>query len=105
MQNLGYRSLGANRYRVDIHDKFTAGLTLPSQLVDEATTERFLQNVPLLKENIIKHGKSSLEAEYEQLVIRANNLEPRTNSDYFVIDRQYAIGHVGRFDLTGFFLE
>jgi hypothetical protein len=40
--------------------------------------------------------------EYEQLVIRANNLEPRTNSDYFVIDRQYAVSDVGRFDLTGF---
>jgi hypothetical protein len=93
----------ANRYRVAVHPKFTDSLMLPEYLVDEATTASFLQGVPLLKENIIKHGQSSLEVEYEQLVIRANNLEPRTNSEYFVVDRQYAVSSVGRFDLTGFF--
>jgi hypothetical protein len=92
----------SSRYRVGVHPKFASGLMLPEHLIDEATVESFLQGIPLLKENIIQHGQSSLEVEYEQLVIRANNLEPRTNSDYFVIDRQYAVSNVGRFDLTGF---
>jgi hypothetical protein len=35
------------------------------------------------------------------MIIRANNLEPRNNSEYFIIDRQYTT-QVGRFDLTGF---
>jgi hypothetical protein len=46
-----------------------------------------------------------LEIEYEQLIIRANNHEPRNNSEYFVIDRQYAAGKESRFDLNGFFWD
>ena len=99
---LRLEELAFNRYRVDVHPKFTAGVMLPEYLSDEITTASFLQEIPLLKENIIQHGQSSLEVEYEQLVIRANNLELRTNSEYFVIDRQYAVSSVGRFDLTGF---
>ena len=95
--------LAVNRYRVDVHPKFTGGVVLPKYLFNEITTNRFLKKIPLLKENIIQYGQSSLEVEYEQLVIRANNLEPRTNSEYFIIDRQYAVSRVGRFDLTGFF--
>lgn len=94
--------LASNRYRMDVHPKFIGGLALPSYLDDETTTNSFLQAIPILKDNIIKYGQSSLEVEYEQLVIRANNLEPRTNSDYFIIDRQYAVSNIGRFDLTGF---
>lgn len=94
--------MASNRYRVGVNPKFASGLMLPEYLTDETTVENFLQGVPLLKENIIRHGQSSLEVEYEQLLIRANNLEARTNSEYFIIDRQYAISNVGRFDLTGF---
>ena len=97
--------MAANRYRVDVHPKFASGLNLPDYLIDETTTDGFLQSVPLLKERIIQYGQSSLETEYEQLLIRANNLEQRTNSEYFVVDRQYAVSSVGRFDLTGFFWE
>ena len=97
--------LAANRYRVTIDPKFTSGLDVPAYLTDATTADVFLKIIPSLKENIIQHGQSSLEVEYEQLLIRANNLERRTNSDYFVVDRQYAISDVGRFDLTGFFWE
>lgn len=41
--------------------------------------------------------------EYEQLLIRANNLEPKNNSEYFIVDRQYATENRDRFDLTGFY--
>ncbi len=64
----------------------------------------FLNNIPLLKENVIKHGKHSLEIEYEQMIIRANNFEPRNNSEYFIIDRQYVVGKQ-RFDLAGIFWD
>lgn len=93
----------AGRYRVDIHAKFQSSLDIPAYLDTEQATDAFLRQVPLLKENIIRHGQSSLEVEYEQLVIRANNLEARNNSEYFIVDRQYVISDVGRFDLTGFF--
>lgn len=89
------------RYKVEIHKKFLTGLAVPPFLSDTETTMLFLQQLPYLKENIVKYGKSSLEIEYEQMIIRANNLEPRNNSEYFIIDRQYAT-QVGRFDLTGF---
>jgi hypothetical protein len=88
------------KYRVEIHPKFLKNLTVPDFLMDEETTATFLGNIPHLKENIIKYGQASLEVEYEQLIVRANNLEPRNNSEYFIIDRQYAT-RKGRFDFTG----
>ena len=53
-----------------------------------------------LKENIIQHGVSSLEVEYEQLFIRANNNEPRNNSEYFIVDRQLTMPRRDRIDLS-----
>lgn len=91
------------RYRVDIHEKFCTGLTVPAML-DGQTMPLFLALVPTLKDNIIRYGKSSLEIEYEQLLIRANNVEPRNNSEYFILDRQYAIGP-DRFDLVGIYWD
>jgi hypothetical protein len=88
-------------YKVDINHKFIGSVSIPD-LVDEKTTETFIKRIPELKDNIIRYGVMSLEVEYEQLIIRANNNEPRNNSEYFVIDRQYATP-VGRFDLTGIF--
>ena len=42
--------------------------------------------------------------EYEQLVIRANNRELGNSSEYYIIDRQYAVnGGDNKFDLMGFF--
>ena len=89
------------KYKVDIHKKFT-GVNLVPDLTDENSADVFLKRIHYLKENIIRYGKSSLEIEYEQLIIRANNNEPRNNSEYFIIDRQYATRE-GRFDLTGFY--
>lgn len=89
-------------YKVGIHRAFTKGLNLPSALRDAKTTASFLSSIPQLKQHIIKVGKSSLEIEYEQMIIRANNFEPRNNSEYFILDRQYTLS-VSRFDLTGIF--
>jgi hypothetical protein len=92
-------------YRVFIHKKFLQGCAAPNRLVDEASTAQFLAAVPVLKENIIRYGKSSLETEYEQLIIRANNYERRNATEYFIVDRQYVAGKEGRFDLTGFYWD
>jgi hypothetical protein len=62
----------------------------------------FVEYIPMLKENIITNEKASLEIEYEQMMIRANNLEPRNATEYFIVDRQYAEADQ-RFDLTGIF--
>jgi hypothetical protein len=91
-------------YRVDIHAKFAKGLDLPTALTDQSLTAQFLECLPQLKQNIIQYGKHSLEVEYEQLIIRANNFEPRNASDYFVVDRQYTLGRE-RFDLIGFYWD
>ena len=92
------------RYRVEIHPKFTAGLDMPAELVDAEATARFLACIPRLKQNIAALDKRSLEIEYEQMLIRANNFEPRNASEYFVVDRQYAVA-AGRFDLIGVFWD
>ena len=80
-----------------------SGNTRFHDLIDEATTHLFLAQIPQIKENILQHGKSSLEIEYEQMIIRANHYEPRNNSEYFIVDRQVAAGGASRFDLTGFY--
>lgn len=94
----------AGRYQAEIHEKFTEGLVIPSSFVVPETTRGFLDVIPLLKQNIRKYGKHSLEIEYEQMIVRANNYEPRNNSEYFVVDRQYTVS-AGRFDLTGMFWD
>lgn len=91
-------------YKAYIHTKFRDGLDIPSDFVDHETTAKFLKNIPLLKENVIMRGKHSLEIEYEQMIIRANNFESRNNSEYFIIDRQYVVGKQ-RIDLVGIFWD
>jgi hypothetical protein len=88
-------------YKGDIHKKFLEGLDVSLDFTEE-TAPRFIKNIPWIKENITKYGQNSLELEYEQMIIRANNFEPRNNTEYFIVDKQYVIND-GRFDLTGFY--
>jgi len=94
--------VGSHRYLATVHPKFSGGMDLP-ELVDDVSVGFFVSRIPSIKENILRYGKSSLEIEYEQMIIRANNYEPRNNSEYFIVDRQYVAGKLGRFDLTGFY--
>jgi len=89
------------RYRVAIHKKFIGGINVSSDLTEQ-TTPGFVKSIPFIKENIIKYGKRSLEIEYEQMIIRANNYEPHNNTEYYIVDRQYAVSD-GRFDLSGIY--
>jgi hypothetical protein len=90
-------------YKAEIHKKFLTGLELSLDFTEESVPA-FIRSIPLIKENIVEHGRHSLELEYEQMIIRANNYEPRNNTEYFIIDRQYVDGP-GRFDLTGIFWD
>lgn len=92
----------AECYKTEIHSKFLEGGISVSDLTDNRTTTAFVSEIPQLKENIIKYGKASLEVEYEQLIIRANNTEFKNTSEYFIVDRQYTIDRY-RFDLIGFY--
>ncbi len=87
------------RYKAEIHKKFLEGVNISLDFTED-TVPQFVANIPFIKENIIRHGQRSLELEYEQMIIRANNFEPRNNTEYFIVDRQYTVKE-GRFDLTG----
>jgi len=87
------------RYKVDIHKKFLEGINIPLELT-ENNVHQFVTSIPFIKENVIRYGQRSIETEYEQMIIRSNNFEPRNNTEYFIIDRQYAVNQ-GRFDLSG----
>ena len=91
-------------YHPYVHPKFLKGISL-TDFTDQASVDNFLRNIPVIKDNIVLLGKPSLEIEYEQMIIRANNHEPRNNSEYFIVDRQVTAGEAGRFDLTGLFWE
>lgn len=91
-----------NGYSVRIHPKFKVNLDIPEVLSDLNSAKRFMDAVPYLKMNIQKISVHSIEAEYEQMIIRANNFETKSNSEYFVLDRQYVVDK-NKFDLTGFF--
>lgn len=90
-------------YRAEIHDKFypEAG---EFNFDTPESTQRFVEVIPRIKANIILHGASSLEIEFEQLLIRSNNRELGNNTEYFIVDRQYAVGSE-RFDLLGFYWD
>lgn len=87
------------KYKITLHYKFRANCSIPDLLSSPETVSAFLQAVPLIKENVLQH-KSSIETEFEQMIIRANNDEPRNSSEYFIVDRQHTEGEYGRFDLT-----
>jgi len=89
------------RYKAQIDKKFLEGIKISLELT-KSSVPKFVKNIPFIKENIIKHGHNSLELEYEQMIIRANNFEYRNNTEYFIVDKQYAVKE-GRFDLTGFY--
>lgn len=87
------------RYKAEIHKKFLEGISIPLDFT-ENIVHQFVTSIPFIKENIIKYGQRSIELEYEQMIIRANNYELRNNTEYFIVDRQYTVKE-GRFDLTG----
>lgn len=94
---------------IDIHKKFLKGASvLKSDLSTTSDVKIYIANISIIKANIIKvkSKRPTLEIEYEQLLIRSNNLNKNVNSDIYITDRQYTDKkNQSRFDLTGFFWE
>jgi len=92
---------------IEIHKKFLRGTSLSSFTFSSTSdVKNYLDNIPLIKNNVIsvKSKRPTLEIEYEQLLIRSNNLNKNVNSEIFLTDRQYADNiNNSRFDLSGFF--
>lgn len=95
---------GKGLYKTAIHEKFSRGLSIPPEITTGDAAEQLVRQFPDLKHRIDNHGKRSLEIEFEQLLIRSNNFEPRNSSEYFIVDRQY-VTNAGRFDLLGVFWD
>ena len=85
-------------YKVEIPRKLQDNLEIPPD-VTKSTADQFVASLPRLKENMIRHGQQTFEREYEQMLIYANNIEPRNHTEYFIVDRQYPVNG-SRFDLT-----
>lgn len=94
----------------DIHEKFLKRTDLSNSpkltFSSKKDIDNYLNNIPFIKHNVIsvKSKHPTLEIEYEQLLIRSNNLSKNVSSEIFITDRQYTdIAKNYRFDLTGFF--
>jgi len=95
---------------ITIDRKFLRGVEqkVPSALKTSEDVNAYLEVLPHIKDNVtycpseagIRSSKSR-ELEFEQLLIRANNLESRNNSEYIILDRQYVVNRgVDRWDLV-----
>jgi len=91
----------------EIHKKFVKGTSLSRFVfLSPSDVKNYLNNIPLIKYNVIsvKSKRPTLEIEYEQLMIRSNNLNKNVNSEIYLTDRQYTDNiNNSRFDLSGFF--
>lgn len=85
-------------HKVQIHKVFTEGLNIPKFLKTPDDVQNYLSCVPGLMYHVSSHRKTSMEIEYEQMIIRANNLEERNNSEYIILANQYSAGK-DRWDL------
>jgi len=81
---------------------------VPTALKTEEDVTTYLKLLPIIKDNVTycpvdvgSRSSKSRELEFEQLLIRANNLESRNNSEYIILDRQYVVNSgVDRWDLV-----
>ena len=89
---------------IEISDVFTRNLAgFPKSLKTSEEVDKYLELLPNIKDNVTyrdenRRSSKSRELEFEQLLIRANNLESRNNSEYIVIDRQYVVTNKGKKD-------
>jgi len=96
---------------VVIDKKFQRGIEgkIPKAFETSEDVNAYLKLLPQIKDNVVyrpqengegERASKSRELEFEQLLIRANNLESRNNSEYLILDRQYVVNRgVDRWDL------
>ena len=95
-----------------LEKKFKRGIEdkIPKALKTSEDVNIYLELLPQIKDNVVyRHQENGedervskkRELEFEQLLIRANNLESRNNSEYIILDRQYVVNNgVDRWDLV-----
>jgi len=89
---------------IDISDVFTRDIAdMLRSLKTPEEVAKYLELLPKIKDNVTyrdesKRSSKSRELEFEQLLIRANNLESRNNSEYIILDRQYVVINKGKKD-------
>jgi ribonuclease J len=79
-------------HKVKIDPAFKKGLNVPDFLKTPNDVQDYLKCVPELMYRVSSRRKTSMEIEYEQMIIRANNLEERINSEYIILANQYNAG-------------
>lgn len=90
----------AGAYRFRSHEKFWAERALDAS--DDAVVKTFCSDtVPFIKQRIAELAARGKEIEFEQSLVRANNLEG-LNTDYIAVDRQgVSEDGKGRTDVVG----
>jgi len=93
-----------SNFKVTIDSSLTNGVKIAKQLSSIPEVYIFLNQVPSIKHQITLLTKKAIEGEYEQLFIRANNCD-LTESEYFILDRQYtrSDGTESKLDLVGLY--
>lgn len=83
--------------------KFLTEGTVKVQSAEEA--DLFVKKqLPFVKQRMAEHHCGGMEIEFEQALIRANNLEPSLNTDYFTVDRQALLASgQDRIDVLGIY--
>lgn len=93
------------RYSISVASEFKQNLPIRDFLGNATETHLLVEQLALVKENVQRWRGRSIELEYEQLIVRANNYEASTtNSDYLILDRQYARRRY-EIDLVGIFAD
>lgn len=77
-------------FRID--PAFTESLEMPKFLTTDKEVRTYLDLIPKIMFSVAARGKTSMEIEYQQMIIRANNFESRINSEYIIVYNQYNIG-------------
>jgi len=95
---------------ITIDKKFQRGIEgkIPKAFDTSEDVNTYLELLPQIKDSVVycpqekgERSSKSRELEFEQLLIRANNLESRNNSEYIIIDRQYVVNRgIDRWDLV-----
>ena len=91
---------------IDEHFHLPFGETAKSYVVNcistKAEAAQMAENVKEYKKWIDYHEKEDAEREFEQLIVRENNYSRISNdTDYYIIDIQYATSGFGQFDMVG----
>jgi hypothetical protein len=78
-------------YKISAHKKFLNEGSLMLRSADE--TDLFVKEMlPFVKQRMAEVRSGGMEIEFQQALIRANNLEAKLNTDYFAVDSQVFLG-------------